>query len=228
MSIYLLINIAIILFPLLFSFENKVKFYKKIPYLLLSMSIVGMPFLIWDAFATARGDWGFNPFYILNIKLIGLPIEEILFFVTVPYAIIFLYETFLFYIPNNNREINYNLFIIPSLISFLLGVIYSSKYYTSIVLMILSITFLLFAITKPIFVKKKYFGAFILFTFIPFGIVNIILTSLPVVYYNPKAILGIRIYSIPIEDFFYSLSLISLYLYFYELTKGRGNTNDRS
>ena len=225
-SIYLLINAVIIIFPLLLSFENKLKFYKKIPQLLISLIIVGIPFLIWDVFATARGDWGFNPSYTLNIKLLGLPIEEILFFFTVPYAILFLYETFLYYIPNNKQGIQYNLFIIPSLLSFLSAYICSGKSYTLIVLLIFSFTSLLLAITKPIFLKQKYFGLFILFTFIPFGIVNFILTSLPVVYYNQKAIWGIRISNIPLEDFIYSFSLISLYVFFYELAKGKWVIND--
>ena len=61
------------------------------------MVIVGGVYIYWDVLATERGDWAFNDSYILGIRFFGLPLEEILFFVTVPYAMIFLYETFSFF-----------------------------------------------------------------------------------------------------------------------------------
>lgn len=56
-----------------------------------------------------------------------------------------------------------------------------------------------------------------LLTFIPFLIVNYILTSLPVVTYNPNEITGFFVITIPAEDFFYSFSLIGFYILVYEL-----------
>jgi len=61
----------------------------------------------------------------------------------------------------------------------------------------------------------------ILISFIPFFIVNYILTSLPVVEYNPEAILGIRVLTIPVEDFFYSFAMISGWIIIYCLLKER-------
>lgn len=203
----------------MFSFENRIKFYKKWPYLFLSMIIVGIPFIVWDVFATVRGDWTFNRIHILNLNIWGLPIEEILFFITVPYAIIFLYETYLFYIPKRNWKIKYALFNIPFALSIFTAFIFSNKDYTQTVFLSLSFIFLLLTNTKPGFLKQKYFSGFLLFTFLPFVIVNYILTSLPVVTYKQSAIWGIRITTIPLEDFFYSFSLVTLYIYFYELSK---------
>jgi lycopene cyclase domain-containing protein len=51
--------------------------------------------------------------------------------------------------------------------------------------------------------------------------VNYLLTSLPVVEYNPEAITGIRISTIPLEDFFYSFAMITSWLVVYELLKKR-------
>ena len=99
MSEYLLINLLIILFPLFLSFEKKIRYYKKLPAVFASIFVVGVVYVLWDATATYRGDWSFNPQFINGIKILFLPFEEILFFITVPYSAIFLYETAILYLP---------------------------------------------------------------------------------------------------------------------------------
>jgi lycopene cyclase domain-containing protein len=104
MATYLLINLFIILIPLLLSFENKVKFHTKFKNVFLTIIIVGIIFLTWDVLATERGDWSFNKEFTFNINILGLPFEEILFFITVPYSILFVYESLSFYLKD--REFN--------------------------------------------------------------------------------------------------------------------------
>ena len=99
MSYYLYLNLLIIAFPLIFSFERRrIKYYTRIKPLLVSIFVVGIFFVGWDAFATLRGHWSFNPVYVNEIKILGLPIEEILFFVTVPYSCLFVFESILQFI----------------------------------------------------------------------------------------------------------------------------------
>jgi lycopene cyclase domain-containing protein len=64
--------------------------------------------------------------------------------------------------------------------------------------------------------SSRNYWIFILITYIPFFIVNFLLTSPPIVWYNPEAIWGIRLTTIPLEDFFYSFSLLSFYLIAYK------------
>ena len=97
MSAYLLLNILIILFPLILSFENKISFYKKFFPLLISTVITGIIFIVWDSVAVIRNDWSFNGEYVSSIKIFNLPPEEILFFVTVPYSIIFTFVCVRYY-----------------------------------------------------------------------------------------------------------------------------------
>ena len=102
MSSYLWINLLIISVPLILSFESKIKFHRKFPALFTSISIVGTPYILWDIIATKRGDWSFESNHLIGMYLWNLPIEEILFFITVPYASIFLYETICLYISDSD------------------------------------------------------------------------------------------------------------------------------
>jgi hypothetical protein len=66
MSTYLAINILVILFPLLLSFEKKLQFYKDFKSVIPAIVISALPFIIWDDIAALRGDWGL----IRNILLV--------------------------------------------------------------------------------------------------------------------------------------------------------------
>ena len=60
----------------------------------LSIIIVAIPFIIWDVIFTQKGVWGFNALYHLEINLFVIPIEEVLFFICIPYACIFTHYAF--------------------------------------------------------------------------------------------------------------------------------------
>jgi lycopene cyclase domain-containing protein len=220
MGEYLLLNILVISVPLILTFEKKLTFYKNIFPLFISIFTVGGSYIVWDIFATARGDWDFNPEYLISIKIFNLPLEEILFFVTVPYGIIFLYETFIFYSPSIEEfKINTYYILMIGIIIALLSILFSDQPYTFYV--ILSVG--LFFIASPFIYKKLLqsvrFWQFIILTYIPFFAMNYILTSLPIVTYGENAIWGNRILTIPVEDFLYSFSLLSFYLLIYSAVK---------
>ncbi len=103
---YLLLDILIILFPFLLSFKWKFTYYRYYKALFPAIAIVGLGYIIWDSIVTARGDWWFNYDYLSGISIIGLPIEEILFFVVVPYSCIFIYENLEHFIPDKTIRCN--------------------------------------------------------------------------------------------------------------------------
>ena len=49
-------------------------------------------FVAWDAVATERGTWTFNPRYVTGTRVLGLPLEELAFFVVVPLCALLTYE----------------------------------------------------------------------------------------------------------------------------------------
>ncbi|HMQ69325.1 MAG TPA: lycopene cyclase domain-containing protein [Ignavibacteria bacterium] len=221
MSSYLAINVFIVLIPLLLSFEKNVLFYKKLKNVFISIIAVGIIFLIWDVIATENGDWSFNSEYTGSVRIYGLPVEEILFFITVPYSILFVFESLTFYIKEKKFEFNRKYFLIVFMILFFAAITNIDKNYTSAVFFICSVLFLLSS-----FYDLKVYNSLvsiltILVSFIPFFIVNYILTSLPVVEYNPEAIMGIRVLTIPVEDFFYSFAMISGWLIIYNMLNER-------
>lgn len=219
MSLYAIINFGIIIIPLLLSFESKLKYYKKLPQVLIAAVVVGIPFIIWDSFSTSNNIWSFNGNYVDTIRILHLPFEEIFFFISVPYSILFLYETHLFYTKEDSITFNIYPIFISSIITLFTAIIFIEKNYTFTILIIFTLVQLTIFFTKPKFIFRQKFIFFILFTFVPFGVVNYFLTSIPIVTYNQEEILGIRAITIPLEDFVYSFSLIFSYLYFYELVK---------
>ncbi len=223
MSEYLLINILTVIIPFLLSFEKKIKFYRNYIPLFVSIFAVGSVFIVWDIIATYRGDWNFNEDFLLGPKLLGLPIEEVFFFITVPYAAIYLYETGKFYYGDKIITFKKLPLIFLAILSIIVGIIYRHQYYTSTIMFFFGFFFIInfFQKSRDKIVNSKLYWIWILFMFLPFLIVNYFLTSLPIVKYSGDAILGIRLVTIPIEDFFYSFSMLSFYLTVYLFVKER-------
>lgn len=213
MSFYLYLNLAIIAFPLVFSFERRLKFYSKFKPLLATILLVGCIFVGWDAFATYRGHWSFNPSYVNKISFLGLPLEEILFFVTVPYSCLFVFESIRNFLgdatlfsPKKRLSAGIGILAIASSFGFL------HKEYTFLAILSVGLTvFLVSMVNVHIFSSRAYWTYIIttLFLFLTF---NFILTSLPVVEYSSLAISNIRVTTIPIEDLLFNFSMLTAYL----------------
>ncbi len=56
-------------------------------------------YIAWDIYFTSRAVWSFNADYITGIKLSNLPLEEVLFFLIVPYCCVFIYACIRAYFP---------------------------------------------------------------------------------------------------------------------------------
>jgi len=211
--------------PLILSFERNLQFYKNWKHLLPSIFTIATIFIIFDIAFTQKGVWGFNPKYHSAIKILGLPIEEYLFFVIIPYASIFLHNTIIFYFPhlqlNNRIAKNITLFLIG--ISVIMVIFNSEKAYTSYAFTMFGLV-LLISIFGNNGLMNRFYLTFLLIL-IPFMMVNGILTGSligdPVVWYNNSENLGIRIITIPIEDVFYGFSLIAAALLLSDILKVR-------
>ena len=218
---YLILDLLIIAFPLLFSFKWKFKYYKFFKPLAASILIVGISFIIWDAIATYRLDWGFNKEFLIGIKFFGLPLEEILFFVVVPFACIFIYENLAYFVKDRKIAFNKWFYIAIAAVFIIAGLLFRNQDYTILAMFSCALFFILAPTLMPSMLQSRNFWFYIVISFIPFIIFNYFLTSLIVVWYKPDAIWGGngawngRFFTIPFEDFFYNFSMLSFYLIVY-------------
>lgn len=221
MYIYLYLNLFTIFFPFVLSFDKRVAFYKNWPFLFPAMAVNALFFIIWDSFFTHLGVWGFNPEYLLGVYLFGLPLEEIMFFITVPYACVFIYETLNAYIPKDFfRPYAPGLSIALVIILIPLGLFFLPRLYTSITFLALSAMQVLhYRLLKNQVLGRFYVAYFV--HLIPFLLVNGVLTALPIVWYNNKYNLGVRLSTIPIEDTMYSMLMLLITISVYEVLRRR-------
>lgn len=219
MPIYLYLILFTVSFPLVFSFDKRVRFVRYWRAAFMAIVLVALFFLVWDYLYTDWGIWGFNEEYLLGIQLLNLPIEEVLFFVVVPFACLFIYECLRYYITKDYLKTSAPyisaalVMVLPVVALFNLGSLYTSVTFGLVTVLVVLAQFVY---------KVEWMGRFYLaylVSLIPFLLVNGVLTYLPVVWYNNAHNLGIRIVSIPIEDTMYSLLMLLMNVWLYELIK---------
>ena len=221
MYIYLYLNIFTILFPLALSFDRKVAFYKNWFALFPAILINAAIFIVWDVLFTRAGIWGFNEEYLTGIYLFDLPLEELLFFITVPYACVFIYDVLNAYIRKDLLKPYATAISIALLLILLLVAIFNlGLLYTSITFSLLAVLLLVHLVLFKIKILGRFYLAYLVHL-VPFLLVNGVLTYLPVVWYNNAYNLGLRIISIPVEDTMYSMLMFLTTITLYEGIKSR-------
>ena len=214
--LYLTVLLSSFVVPIVFSFHKKLQFhrhYKSLAIGLLSMIVVFIP---WDIWFTDLGVWGFNPYYLSGIYFFNLPLEECLFFILIPYCCIFTYHVVWTLSKNKSfkpmRKTTYTF----SLVLFICGMFCIGKVYTFYTFIGLSIVFLV----APYVVNMRVFFKTFIILIIPFLIVNGILTGSliddQIVWYNNENNLGIRLFTIPLEDIFYNCFMLLLVMMGYQ------------
>jgi len=188
---YLFVNLGCLIVPFLFSFHPKLQFYKKWKVFLLGVLAMMAIFIPWDMYFTSIGVWGFNPKYILGYYIGGIPVEEWLFFVCIPYACLFTYHCFAILLKQVPA---------PQLMKILVWLVMVSSFLIAAVFYNWAYTFTshllcgLFLAVHLFILKSQYLTRFMfmyLVILIPFIACNGILTGLdfwkyPFLNFNPE------------------------------------------
>jgi len=175
--------------------------------MLIAIVIPAIPFLLWDALVTGA-HWHFNPLYVSGIKIINLPIEEILFFITVPFACLFTWEMIIRRVKEKQTDLQGLRLLLY--LALPVGIYFFSigKQYTGLTLSFIFIANLVDQFLRTNLLFDKRFYLYLLLIVIFTLIFNGYLTWRPVVTYGVKYQLDFRIITIPVEDFFYGISLL--------------------
>lgn len=207
MSLLLWLNIFIVMGPLLLSFDKRVQFYKQWKTIIPSALFVGILFLVWGRICAKADVFGFNPDYYIGISYFGIPIEEYPIYFAVAFLYSFIYVEVKSYIYKYRPvRFAYYFALLFTLLSIILGLSYHNNWYTSSAMLVAGVLnwVIYFGYTPKWY---PYFSISYLVTLIPIlfvhGLIFGVIIENPLIVYNPDEIIGFRILSIPIEEFFF-------------------------
>ena len=213
---YLLFNLIVIVGPVGSQFSRQIRHISQWRLKLFTNGIVLIPYIIWDVLVTGK-HWWFNEVYTLNLRLFGLPIGEWLFFITVPYGCLLVWET----LPDAKlstrlRSLRHVRTVLYTALPIGVWVFNTGKQYTGLVLFCVGLVGLTDTLLRTeVLMQLK--------TYIYLGIVsglilifNGYLTARPVVLYGEAYQMGYRIMTIPVEDFGYGFTLMLFNTMVYE------------
>ena len=241
--LYLAVDLAVLSIPLACSFDRKVRFVRFWPALFPAIGVMMLLFIPWDIAFTEKGIWGFNPDYLSGIWVAGIPLEEWLFFLCIPYACLFTYESLKHYIPNPIG----GAFAIPA--SALLAVLcaglaaqHADRWYIGLTCVLTGLLAAGLAYGASRWASVRQWNHRLWFAYIPlllpFIASNGVLTGLrfweypahnrdvaavsdQIVWYNNDHNLQLRIFSMPVDDLFYGFLMIAMTVVAYELIARR-------
>ena len=217
--LYLAINLLSVAFPLAASFEQRLRFYRHWKGLFTGIAVMMVIFIPWDAAFTAYGVWGFNERYLLGISLLGLPVEEWLFFILIPYACLYLYEVMRYFVRRDVLgKVARPLSLVLVSLFVVVGLVHWNHIYTAATFLLAAIYLGWHVFNRTAWLGRFYMGYAI--SLIPFMLVNGVLTGWllpePIVWYNNAENLGFRINTVPMDDSVYLLLMLLIVVHCYE------------
>lgn len=218
---YLLIDFFSVIICFIASFDKRIQFNKYFAAFFLSAAIAATPFLAWDIWFTKTGVWWFNTDYTTGIILAGMPIEEWLFFFCIPFACVFTYYCLdKFFNLAWTGALNNVIVFLGFIVCVVVMLLYYNRTYTFVTAAFtLAVLLFLHFIAKKEWIGEATFVYLVLM--LGFFPVNGLLTGSglekPIVNYNPSEFMGIRMFTIPVEDAVYGYSQFLLNIYFFKL-----------
>ncbi len=217
---YLLFNLTVLIGPIASQFNRQIKQISQWRLKLCTNCIVAVPFVIWDVLVTGS-HWQFNEAYTLDFRLFGLPIAEWLFFITVPFGCLLVWET----LPHAKlstslRSLQHIRTVLYVTLPIGIWVFSEGVQYTGLVLCCFGLVAFADTLLKTDLLGQPKTYLYLAIVSILILVFNGYLTARPVVLYGEAFQSGYRILTIPIEDFGYGFTLVLLNAILYEKLKG--------
>lgn len=217
---YSLILFFTVIICFIASFDKRILFDRQFGAFLKASVLVAVPYIAWDIWFTSRGVWWFNTSYTLGITVAGLPVEEWLFFICIPFVCVFTYFSLdKFFKLDWLSAFNNMIVFVSVIVCSLIALLYYQKIYTLVtaIATIITLLFLHFIAREDWISKASLVFTILMLGFFP---VNGVLTGTgldtPIVNYNPNDFLGVRVLTIPVEDAVYGYAQFLLVLYFFK------------
>ncbi len=213
------------------SFDRRLRFNQYFVPFIKAAVLVAIPFIAWDVWFTSKGVWWFNTDYTLGLVIAGLPLEEWLFFIFIPFSCVFTYYCFEKFFKLDWLSGLNNIIVFVSVIGCsVIALLHYDKVYT----LVTAVATLATLIYLHFIARADWIGkASLVYTVLMLGFfpVNGVLTGTglesPIVNYNPGDFLGIRMLTIPVEDAVYGYTQFLLVLYFFKRFKHTPDENKK-
>jgi isorenieratene synthase len=220
---YLLFNVVVIVGPAVAARFPPTSFRHRWLPALAAAIIVAVPFIAWDILVTGR-HWSFNETYT-PIRLLGLPLGEWGFFLTVPLACSYTWEMLTGGVdPAPARRaapvwITAAALLAGGVVAWLRGL-----EYTGFACAALAGASALDLLGGGRVLRHRRLGIFVAAVVGCTAVFNGYLTARPLVLYDTRYQLDLRVGTIPIEDFIYGLALVVANVTLFERLRVRMGT----
>ena len=231
---YALVLFFTVIICFIASFDRRIQFNREFSAFLKAAVCVAIPFVAWDIWFTAHGVWWFDTQYTLGITLAGLPLEEWLFFICIPFSCVFTYVCFEKFFNLSGWTALNNLIVFATVVGCcVIALLHHDKMYTLItaIVTLATVLYLHFVAQVDWIGKASMVFTVLMLGFFP---VNGVLTGTgipsPIVNYNPEEFMGIRMLTIPVEDAVYGYTqfLLVLHFFFYFQKKAQKQRTETS
>lgn len=230
---YLFVDLCCLAVPFLSSFHPKIQFYKSWNSLLLATAIMMLIFIPLDMLYTYWGIWGFNPQYTVKHPIINLPLEEFLFFICIPYASLFTYFCLKKFQPVlKHPHFWKRVAWVYCILNLIVALIFYHRAYTFLYHLFSAMLLAWCLVREKVLWMSRFMLTYTLIL-IPFIISNGVLTGLQfwrypllhsqpdmiqscIVWYNNTENLGVRLFSIPLDDIAYGSAMLLTVVFIFE------------
>lgn len=166
--------------------------------------------IVFDTVSVARGWWSYNPACILGLTLFGLPLDEITLFIAVPLVSSILLCLLGMFVRGrvHVRTAKRILLVCAGVLLFCIAAQFHKE---RTIISALAALLTIACLYRSRFITYRLFWCWNAVIIGYYLVFNVTLTTLPVVTYNDAFMTGLRIGTVPIENFLYNVSMLNMF-----------------